>query len=47
MQGGDGSYRRVENYVTAVNKDHHNVGSYPVRFCDFFGIAFPPLIRLI
>ena len=25
MQGGDGSYRRVENPVTAVSKGHHKL----------------------
>ena len=44
MERGDGSYRRAENCETAVNKGHHNVGSYPLRWCDFFTNAFPPLI---
>ena len=44
MQRGDGSYRRAENCETAVNKGHHNVGSYLLRCCGFFANAFPPLI---
>ena len=44
MQRGDGSYRRAENYETAVNKGHHNVRSYPLRCCSFFFNAFTPLI---
>ena len=44
MERGGGSYRRAENWETAVNKGHHNVGSYPVGCCDFFANAFPPLI---
>ena len=44
MQRGDGSYRKTENCETAVNKDHHNVGSYPLRYCGFFWNAFSPFI---
>ena len=40
MQRGDGSYRRAENCETAVNKDHHNVASYPLRRCGFSPIPF-------
>ena len=31
MQRGDGSYRRAENFETAVNKGHHNVGTVAIR----------------
>ena len=44
MQRGNGSYRRDENFETAVNKGNHNVGSYPLRCCDFLANAFPPFI---
>ena len=44
MQRGDGSYRRAENCGTAVNKGHHILGCYPLRYCDFFANAFPELI---
>ena len=43
IERGDGSYRRAEHCVAAVNKGHHNAGSYPVRSCNFFAIVFPPL----
>ena len=32
MQKGDGSYSRAENCETVVNKDHHNISSYPLAF---------------
>ena len=44
MERGDGSCRRAEDCDTAVNKGHHNVGSYRLRCCDFFANAFPLLI---
>ena len=44
MERGHGSYRRAENCETAVNKGHDNVGSYPLRCCDFFANVFPSLI---
>ena len=47
MCTGDISYRRGENCETAVNKGHHNIGSCPVRCCDFFANDFSPLIWLI
>ena len=40
MERADGSFRRVENYETAVNKGHHNVSSYPLRYCDFSPMLF-------
>ena len=44
MERGNGSQGRVENYEPAINKGHHNVGSYPLRCCDLIANAFPPLI---
>ena len=41
---GDGSYIRAENCETAVNKVHHDVGSYPLRCCGNFANTFPPRI---
>ena len=43
MHSRDESYRRAKN-CSSVNKGHHNVSSYPLRLCDFFANAFPPLI---
>ena len=44
MESRDGSYRRAENCEIAVNKGHHNVNSYPLRCCNFFGNAFSLVI---
>ena len=45
MQREDKSYRRAENFETAVNKGHHNIGNdnSPLRCCGFFANALPLL----
>ena len=47
MERADGSFRRVEYCETAVNKGHHNVGSYPLRYCDFLPMLFLHLYEFL
>ena len=44
MQREDGSYKKAKNCETAVNKGNNNIGSCPLRYCDFFTNVFPPLV---
>ena len=46
MERGDGSYRRAESWEAAVNKGHHNVGSYLLYAVTFWPIFFLHLYKI-